>query len=98
LATRPDGRALCHDDLLLITYRTDSTGKVVGYRVAHSNERTFDFDGSLPELAAIVRAVEALDPPPVLPFRSAADYAANDPDGYRRQCKDLDNDGPDKAA
>jgi hypothetical protein len=46
--------------------------------------------------------MEALDPPPapapVLPFRSAADYAVNDPEGYRRQCRDVDGDGPDKAA
>jgi hypothetical protein len=102
LATKPDGRVLRHDDLLLVTYRTDTAGKVVGYTVARSNQRTFDFDGVLPEPAAIVRALEALDPPPapapVLPFRSAADYAANDPEGYRRQCGDVDGDGPDKAA
>jgi hypothetical protein len=102
LATRPDGRALRHDDLLLVTYRTDRGGKVVGYTVARSNERTFDFDGAVPEPTAIVRAVEALDPPPapapVLPFRSAADYAANDSEGYRRHCEEVDGNGPDKAA
>lgn len=102
LAARPDGRALCHDDLLLVTYRADTTGKVVGYTVARSNQRTFDFDGALPDPAAIVQAVQALDPPPapapVLPFRSAADYAANDAEGHRRQREDVDGDGPDKAA
>jgi hypothetical protein len=102
LATKPDGRALRHDDLLLVTYRTDAAGKVVGYRVARSNQRTFDFDGAVPEPAAIVLAVEVLDPPPApapfLPFRSAADYAANNPEGYRRQCEEVDGNGPDKAA
>jgi hypothetical protein len=102
LTARPDNRALCHDDLLLVTYRTDNKGKVIGYAVARSNQRAFDFDGVMPEPAAIVLAVQALDPPPapvpVLPFRSAADYAANDLEGYRRQCEDVDGDGPDKAA
>jgi hypothetical protein len=101
LVTRPDGRALGHDDLLLVTYRTDSTRKVLGYSV-RSNQRTFDFDGVVPEPAAIALAVQALDPPPVpapaLPFRSAADYAANDPESYRRQCEEMDGNGPDKAA
>jgi hypothetical protein len=73
----------------------------VGYSV-RSNQRSFDFDGVLPEPATIVRAVEALAPPPepapVLPFRSAADYAANDPEGYRRQCEEMDGNGPDRAA
>jgi hypothetical protein len=102
LAAKPDGRAVRHDDLLLVTYRTDAMGKVVGYTVARSNQRTFDFNGAVPEPAVIVRAVEALDPPPapapVLPFPSAADYAANDPEDYRRQCEQVDGDGPDKAA
>ena len=101
LATRPDGQSV-HHDFLLVAHRTDTAGDVVGYTVARSNGRTFDFDSVLPEPNAIIRAVQALDPPPapapVLPFRSAADYAANDPDGYRLQCEEIDGNGPDKAA
>jgi hypothetical protein len=51
LATKPDGRALGHDDLWLVTYRSDTTGKVVGYTVARSNQRTLHFDGAVPEPA-----------------------------------------------
>lgn len=101
LAMRHSDRSVGLGDVFLVTLRTDRTRQVSGYTVARPNRRTFEFEGALPEPAAIVQAVQALDPPaplaPMLPFRSAADYAANDPDAYYRQCEDLDGPGPDNA-